>query len=130
MVMLALLALGCFAQKVAFAEIKPECPDAPPSKKVRISVSSFEVSTISNPGQLGDELAQMLTDALQNVNCFNVLLSSKDSKQLTDEIKFGQSGNTEDGSAPQTGKMKGAQVIVLGKVTSFSSGGKDRKSVV
>jgi curli biogenesis system outer membrane secretion channel CsgG len=124
MVMLATLALGCFAQKVAFAEIKPQCPDAPPSKKVRISVSSFEVSTISNPGQLGDELAQMLTDALQNVNCFNVLLSSKDSKQLTDEIKFGQSGNTEDGSAPQTGKMKGAQVIVLGKVTSFSSGGK------
>ena len=124
MAILVLLALGSFAQKVAFDEIKPQCPDAPPSKKVRISVSSFEVSTINNPGQLGDELAQMLTDALQNVNCFNVLLSSKDSKQLTDEIKFGQSGNTEDGSAPQTGKMKGAQVIVLGKVTSFSSGGK------
>jgi curli biogenesis system outer membrane secretion channel CsgG len=124
MLFLAFLACRCVAQKVAFDEIKPQCPDAPPSKKVRIAVSSFEVSTISNPGQLGDELAQMLTDALQNVNCFNVLLSSKDSKQLTDEIKFDQSGNTEDGSGPRTGKMKGPQVIVMGKVTSFSSGAK------
>jgi curli biogenesis system outer membrane secretion channel CsgG len=122
--LLAIIVYPALSQKVAFDEIKPQCPDAPPSKKVRLSVSSFEVSTISNPGQLGDELAQMLTDALQQVNCFNVLLSTKDSKQLTDEIKFGQSGNTSDGSSPVTGKMKGAQVIVMGKVTSFSSGAK------
>lgn len=122
--LLAILACSAFAQSVKFDEIKPQCPDLPPAKKVRVSVSSFDVSTISNPGQLGDELAQMLTDALQQVNCFNVLLSVKDSKNMTDEIKFGQSGNTMDGSSPQTGKMKGAQVIVMGKVVSFSSGGK------
>lgn len=120
----AIFVLQSFSQKVSFDEIKPQCPDAPPSKKVRLSVSSFEVSTLTNPGQLGDELAQMLTDALQQVNCFNVLLSIKDSKNLTDEIKFGQSGNTMDGSSPTTGKMKGAQVVVMGKVTSFSTGAK------
>lgn len=127
-----LLLASCFflwanlihAQAAKFDEIKPQCPNLAPAQKVRVSVSSFDVATVSNPGQLGDELAQMLTDALQQVQCFNVLLSSKDSKNLTQEIAFGQAGNTEDGSSPQTGKMKGAQVIVMGKVTSFSSGEK------
>ena len=118
------LAEVLFAQKVKFDEIKNECPDLPLAKKVRISVSSFQVSTIDNPGRLGDELAQMLTDALQNVNCFNVLLSLKDVKEIQGEITYGQSGNTEEGSSPETGKQKGAQVVVIGKVTSYSSGEK------
>lgn len=120
----AFISYNLIAQKVKFDEIKEQCSGLKLNQRVRVSVSSFNVSTVSNPGQLGDEMAQMLTDALQNVNCFNVLLSVKDSKQLTDEIAFGQAGNTMAGSSPATGKMKGPQVIVIGKVTSFSSGEK------
>jgi curli biogenesis system outer membrane secretion channel CsgG len=110
------------AQKVTLETVKEQCGNLPNEKKVRLSVSSFNVSTVKAGGQFGDELSQMLSNALQNVNCFNVLLSVKDSKELTDEISFGQAGNTGTGSAPQSGKMKGPQVIVMGKVTEFSEG--------
>jgi curli biogenesis system outer membrane secretion channel CsgG len=108
------------AQKVTIEKIKEQCGDIPYNKRVRLSVSNFDVATPKASGQFGDELSQMLTNALQNVNCFNVLLSIKDTKALTDEISFGQTGNTKSGSSPQTGKMKGAQVIVMGKITEFA----------
>ncbi len=110
------------AQKVTIEEVQQQCANLPYEKRVRLSVSSFNVATPKASGQFGDELSQMLSNALQNVNCFNVLLSVKDSKELTDEIAFGQSGNTSAGSAPQTGKMKGPQVIVMGKVTEYAEG--------
>jgi curli biogenesis system outer membrane secretion channel CsgG len=110
------------AQKVTLENVKEQCNNLPLNKRVRLSVSSFNVATPKASGQFGDELSQMLSNALQNVNCFNVLLSVKDSKQLTDEIAFGQAGNTGTGSAPQTGKMKGPQVIVMGKVTEYAEG--------
>lgn len=115
-------AVNAYAQKITFEEIKQQCGDIPYNKRVRVSVSNFEISTASASGKFGDELSQMLSNALQNVNCFNVLLSMKDSKALTDEIAFGQAGNTALGSSPQTGKMKGAQVIVMGKLTEFAEG--------
>ncbi|WP_153798952.1 CsgG/HfaB family protein [Foetidibacter luteolus] len=110
------------AQSVKIEEIQQQCTGLPYNKRVRISVSNFTVATPKARGQFGDELAQMLTNALQNVNCFNVLLSVKDSKELTDEISFGQAGNTAAGAAPATGKMKGPQVIVMGKVTEYAEG--------
>lgn len=117
-----LLTQMSWSQKVEFEKIKEQCQGLPYDKRVRLSVSTFNSATPKATGQFGDELSQMLSNALQNVNCFNVLLSVKDSKDLTDEIVFSQTGNTALGSGPQTGKMKGPQVIVMGKVTEFAEG--------
>jgi curli biogenesis system outer membrane secretion channel CsgG len=108
--------------KVTIEQIKEQCGDIPYNKRLRLSVSNFDVATPTASGKFGDELSQMLTNALQNVNCFNVLLSIKDTKAISDEISFSQAGNTSLKSGPQTGKMKGPQVIVLGKITEFGEG--------
>ena len=119
---LLLMFCSADAQKVTMEQIREQCGDLPYAKRIRLSVSNFEVATPTANGKFGDELSQMLSNALQNVNCFNVLLSIKESKALTDEIAFSQSGNTALNSGPQTGKMKGPQVVVLGKITEFSEG--------
>ncbi len=109
------------APKVTFEDIQAMCPKVPLNKRVRLSVSSFKSATPTATAKFGDELSQMLTNALQNVNCFNVLLSQKDIAEITDEIEFAQSGNVKQGKGPKTGQMQGAQVIVMGKVTIEAS---------
>jgi len=108
--------------KVSIEEIKEQCTGIDFKKRVRISVSSFTVATPKANGQFGGELAEMLTNALQNVNCFIVLLSTKDLGDINEEIVAGQAGYTAAGSSPASGKMKGAQVIVTGKITEFAEG--------
>ena len=110
--------------KVTIEDIKQQCENLAYDKRVNLSVSSFNVATLNNPGQFGDELAQMLTNALQNVNCFNVRLSIKDMKAITDEQQFEQAGNTDETTNNEVGKIQAAQVIVMGKVTEFSQGEK------
>ena len=113
-----------FAQNVKIEEVKKQCTGLATDKRVNLSVSSFNVATMNNPGQFGDELAQMLTNALQGVSCFNVRLSIKDMKAITDEQQFQGAGNTDVTTNNLTGKIQSAQVIVMGKVTEYSSGEK------
>lgn len=109
-------------QTITMEEIAQQCENVPVAQRVTMSVSSFNVATPTAYAKFGDELSQMLTNALQNVQCFNVLLSTKDSNEILDEISFGETGNTAAGATPKRGKMKGAQVIVMGKVTEFADG--------
>ena len=108
--------------KITMEEIEEQCEGIEFDQKLTLSVSSFNVSTPSAYAQFGDELSQMLTNALQNVNCFNVLLSVKDKDEILEEINFGESGNVKAGTAAQRGQMKGAQVVVMGKVTEYAAG--------
>lgn len=108
--------------KTTVEEIESQCADVPLSERVTLSVSSFNVATPTAYAKFGDELSQMLTNALQNVNCFNVLLSLKDSHEIMNEISFGETGNTKAGTSPKRGNMKGSQVIVMGKITEYAAG--------
>ncbi|HMR17357.1 MAG TPA: hypothetical protein PKD13_12845, partial [Mariniflexile sp.] len=63
--------------KTTVEEIESQCQGTPTAQRVTVSVSSFNVATPTAYAKFGDELSQMLTNALQNVNCFNVLLSLK-----------------------------------------------------
>lgn len=108
--------------KTTVEEIESQCADVPLAERVTMSVSSFNVATPTAYAKFGDELSQMLTNALQNVNCFNVLLSLKDSNEIMQEINFGETGNTKAGTSPKRGNMKGSQVIVMGKITEFAAG--------
>ncbi|HZY39967.1 MAG TPA: CsgG/HfaB family protein [Mucilaginibacter sp.] len=111
-----------FAQKkvaVSFDAVKEECKDLPAEKRVRITVARFSVTTDA-PHELGGNMASMLTNALQGVNCYRVLESLKDSSDMNDEIKYGQSSYVNKASSAKKGKQLGAQVIVTGEITEYN----------
>lgn len=110
------------AQKVTMEKVAAQCQSVPFEQRIRLSVTRFSVSTRSAEQEFGGELATMLTNALQEVNCFRVLESVINMKDMTSEITLGQEGFTTAGSSPQSGKMLGSQVVVTGEVTEFAEG--------
>ncbi|MGN6351961.1 MAG: CsgG/HfaB family protein, partial [Parafilimonas sp.] len=60
--------------KVTIEDIKPICTDLPKEKKPRVTVANFKLTAPNAPrDQFGENLATMLTNALQKVQCFRVL---------------------------------------------------------
>lgn len=77
--------------KVTMERVKEKCKDIPLEKRITITVARFN-STVGNaPRDLGQNMAAMLTNALGEVNCFNVLESQGNMKDLTNEVDFGSS---------------------------------------
>ena len=110
------------AQKISFEDIKSECRGSSFESRVRLTVARFSVSTLDAQNKFGGELATMLSNGLQQTNCFRVLESISNANDLTGEIAFGQSGMTNGSSSPESGKMLGAQVVVTGEVTEYNEG--------
>jgi curli biogenesis system outer membrane secretion channel CsgG len=71
------------------------------------------------PPTLGDNLTTMLTNALQGVNCYRVLESLNNNKDLTGEIDAGSSQYSSK-KTPKAGKQLGAQIVVTGEVIEYS----------
>lgn len=113
--------------KVTIEDIKPVCPDLAQNKKPRLTVANFKLTAPNAPkDQFGDNLATMLTNALQNVQCFRILERLANMSDVQDELNYQQSsGNVSKKSTVAKGNMMGANVIVQGEVTEFeqSSGG-------
>ncbi len=107
--------------KVTIEDIKPVCPDLAQDKKPRLTVANFKLTAPNAPkDQFGDNLATMLTNALQNVQCYRVLERLANMSDVQDELNYQQnSGNTSSKSKVAKGKMLGANVIVQGEVTEF-----------
>lgn len=108
---------------VSIEKVAEKCKDLPRAKRVTVKVARFNVSAKSAGANanFGDELATMLTSAIQQTNCFRVLEMNKNAADVTGEMAFGQDGYT-NGTSPEAGKMLGAQLIVTGEVTDFSEG--------
>lgn len=109
-------------KNITLEEISRTCSNTPFDERVRVSVARFSVSTRDAQGRFGGELATMLSNALQQTNCFRVLESITNADDMTGEIGFGNSGMTQAGSSPQSGQMLGAQVVVTGEVTEYNEG--------
>ncbi|WP_198045007.1 CsgG/HfaB family protein [Spirosoma montaniterrae] len=109
--------------QITLEQVAEKCKDLPRDKRVIVKVARFSVSTRSAQANatFGDELATMLTSALQQTNCFRVMEMNRNVSDATSEMAFAQDGFT-DGSGPDAGKMLGAQLIVTGEVTDFSEG--------
>ena len=109
--------------KVTLEKVAEKCKGLPKDKRVTVKVARFNVSSRSAQANstFGDELATMLTSALQQTNCFRTLEMNRNVGDATGEIAFAQDGFT-GGSGPQAGVMLGAQLIVTGEVTDFSEG--------
>ena len=71
------------------------------------------------PPTLGDNLTTMLTNALHEVNCYRVLESLSNNKDLTGEIDAGSSQYSSK-KTPKAGKQLGAQIVVTGEVIEYS----------
>lgn len=71
------------------------------------------------PPTLGENLASMLTNALQGVNCYRVLESLDNNKDLTGEIDAGDNKYSSK-KTPKGGKQLGAQIVVTGEITEYS----------
>jgi curli biogenesis system outer membrane secretion channel CsgG len=125
-IVFALLPQSALAQKepkVTLEKVAEKCKGLPRDKRVTVKVARFNVSTRSAQANatFGDELATMLTSAVQQTNCFRVLEMNRNVSDATGEMAFGQDGFT-DGSGPDAGKMLGAQLIITGEVTDYSEG--------
>ena len=108
---------------ITIEEVAERCKGILNADKVTVKVARFSVSTNSTRGELGQEMATMLTAAIQQTNCFRVLESNRNMKDMTGEMGVGQEGFT-DGSGPEAGQLLGAQLIATGEVTEFARGSK------
>lgn len=123
-----LLPLYVVAQKnknveVTLEQVNEKCKGLPRDKRVTVKVARFSVSTKSSSAHatFGDELATMLTSAIQQTSCFRVLEMNRNLSDATGEMAFAQDGFT-NGSGPQAGQMLGAQLILTGEITDFTQG--------
>jgi curli biogenesis system outer membrane secretion channel CsgG len=117
---LSSIAAPAFSQnKKKVEQVPATCKGLPRDQRPRITVSSFDITRTSARGAVGNELGAMLINALNQTECFNVLESLQKMDGVMSEMKFNQSGVT-DGSGPEAGKMKGAQLIINGEVTEFN----------
>ncbi|PHI21076.1 hypothetical protein CEQ90_05190 [Lewinellaceae bacterium SD302] len=112
----------CQKVKISIESIREKCSDLPIDDRVRVTVAGFSTQNLRSRGHYGGELSTMLTSALQQVNCFEVLESLNNMDDLMGEIEFGQQGSTVDGSSPEAGMMQGAQAVLTGSITEFRTG--------
>ncbi len=111
-----------FSQKnvtTTFEKVKAQCQGIPLDKRIRLTVARFSVTT-NAPSEFGGNLATMLTNALQGLNCYRVLESLINKADMNDEIDYGESKYAKKKSAPKKGKQLGAQIIVTGELTEYS----------
>jgi len=99
--------------------------------KARVAVSRFSDQTAKGKGggygfvwytaQIGNGMADMLSDALLQSNRFIVL----DRQTLPDALReqdFGASGRVRPDTAAPIGQIEGAELLVKGTVTEFEPG--------
>lgn len=112
-----------FAQKnvkIRFEEVKEKCKGLDHDKKMKIAVARFNVTTPNCGGEFGANMATMLTNALQQTECYRVLAQLKNLNDLKGEIAFNKSDDASGENGPEAGKMMSAQLVVSGEITEYS----------
>jgi len=104
-----------------FESIKEKCNDIPLDDRIRITVARFSATASNAPSVLGENMSTMLSNALSQVNCFNVLEEQKNLSDMTSEIDASNSEYFNSATGVEKGKMKLAQIIVTGEVTEYNS---------
>ncbi len=104
------------AQVDTTAGTQPLPPYAGP--KSRIAIADFEVKAARATGAIGSGLREMLITALVTSNRFSVL-----ERQVLDAVmqeqELASSGAAQQGTGPQRGQIKTADLIVTAAVTEF-----------
>ncbi len=111
------------ASDITFEKVKEKCKGLNREDRIRIRVTRFSVTSkaAQATGQFGEELTSIMTNAIQQTNCFRVLENLKNKEDFNSEMGLNESGAT-DGSGPQRGKMTTAQAIITAEITEYSEG--------
>ncbi len=97
----------CLAQKgMSTEQMKNTCDYKPLDKRVRITVSRFSSSVSGINSRNLDNFSTMLTNALQELDCYRVLSMQKNEGDLAGEIE---------------GEQLKAQIVLVGEVTEYSA---------
>ena len=108
--------------EVTFDELKARCDSVPLAQRVRLAVARFNVTTTNNPPELGANMATMLENALQQLQCFRVLESKDNLGDMTQEMEGADNGLMNAASTARAGKMLGSQLVVTGEITEYNEG--------
>ncbi len=106
--------------EVRMEAIKEKCDDLPLDERIRVTVARFSATASNAPSVLGENMSTMLTNALSEVNCFNVLEEQKNLSDMTNEIDASNSEYFNAATGVEKGKMKLAQIVVTGEVTEYN----------
>lgn len=87
--------------------------------RVRISITRFSVSNRKAQAQFGEEIATILSNALVETNCYQVLSSVTNRGDWEVETRYGAEGNTVNGTSPEMGQALGPQLVVVGEITEY-----------
>lgn len=93
--------------------------------KARIAVADFEVKAAKTTGEIGTGLREMLVTALVNSNRFSVV-ERQVLNAVMQEQQLVASGAAQQGTGPQRGNIRTADLVITAAVTEFepqASGG-------
>ena len=88
--------------------------------KKRIVISEFENRSAYGQGRLGKGISDVLATELSMTNSF-IILEREKLNAIKKEQEFGQSDFVNEKSAPQIGRLLGANAIITGSITQFGS---------
>ncbi len=94
--------------------------------RARLAVASFDVKAAKATGEIGSGLREMMVTALVNSNRFSIF-ERQELNAVMKEQELAASGAAEQGTGPQRGKIKTADLIITAAVTEFepqASGGR------
>jgi curli biogenesis system outer membrane secretion channel CsgG len=86
--------------------------------KARVAIADFDVKAAKATGEIGSGLREMLITAMVNSNRFSVL-ERQQLGAVMQEQELSASGAAQQGSGPQRGKIKTADLIITAAVTEF-----------
>lgn len=107
--------------EITFENIKEKCKDIPLDERIRVTVARFSATASNAPLVLGENMSTMLSNALSEVNCFNVLEEQKNLSDVTSEIDASNSEYFNSATGVEKGKMKLAQIVITGEVTEYNN---------
>jgi curli biogenesis system outer membrane secretion channel CsgG len=90
------------------------CADAKPS----ITVRAFDNKAGSGTEVPADAITDMMTTELHNSGLFDLMEREK-LDYIAEEIRLGQSGLVDPSTAPELGRIKGAQYTMTGAITLY-----------
>jgi curli biogenesis system outer membrane secretion channel CsgG len=112
----------------ASATVVRSTPDAPTIDQARaapadgpqhrIAVSAFEFRAGQGSKEIGDGMADMLTDSLTNTGRFIVLERERLNEVMAEQDLAGTGRFAKETVAP-TGELEGAELLVRGSITTF-----------
>lgn len=120
--------VGSMTQPTAQVDNNAGAAPMPPysGPKARLAVANFDVKAAKATGEIGGGLREMLVTALVNSNRFGIF-ERQELSSLMQEQELASSGAAEQGTGPQRGKIKTADLIISAAVTEFepqASGGR------